>query len=133
MVKKYGDLYLSARKALRPGYGENAGVYARELLALASGKSVAALLSDRELYASEAIEEKLNDYLGRAFPAVCLAMYTIIHIIFLCQCSSQLDLDCLQTLFGYHILFDAICPHAPPPLHVLSCGTAGGPVQRQPV
>ena len=52
MVKKYGDLYLNARKALRPGYGENAGVYARELLALASGKSVAALLSDRELYAS---------------------------------------------------------------------------------
>ena len=73
MVKKYGDLYLSARKALRPGYGENAGVYARELLALASGKSVAALLSDRELYASEAIEEKLNDYLGRALAGEPLA------------------------------------------------------------
>ena len=28
---------------------------------------------------------------------------------------------------------EAICPHAPPPLHGLSCGTAGGPVQRQPV
>ena len=73
MVKKYGDLYLNARKALRPGYGENAGVYARELLALASGKSVAALLSDRELYASEAIEEKLNDYLGRALAGEPLA------------------------------------------------------------
>ena len=73
MVKKYGDLYLSARKALRPGYGENAGVYARELLALASGKSVAALLSDRELYASEAIEEKLNDYLARALAGEPLA------------------------------------------------------------
>ena len=73
MVKKYGDLYLNARKALRPGYGENAGVYARELLSLASGKSVAALLSDRELYASEAIEEKLNDYLGRALAGEPLA------------------------------------------------------------
>lgn len=73
MVKKYGDLYLNARKALRPGYGENAGVYARELLALASGKSVAALLSDCELYASEAIEEKLNDYLARALAGEPLA------------------------------------------------------------
>ena len=73
MVKKYGDLYLNARKALRPGYGENAGLYARELLALASGKSVAALLSDRELYASEAIEEKLNDYLARALAGEPLA------------------------------------------------------------
>lgn len=48
-------------------------MYARELLALASGKSVAALLSDRELYASEAIEEKLSDYLGRALAGEPLA------------------------------------------------------------
>lgn len=73
MVKNTATLYLNARKALRSGYGENAGVYARELLALASGKSVAALLSDRELYASEAIEEKLNDYLGRALAGEPLA------------------------------------------------------------
>ena len=58
MVKKYGELYLNARKALRPSQGDNASVYARELLSLASGKSVAALLADRELYASEEIEEK---------------------------------------------------------------------------
>ena len=56
MVKKYGELYLNARKALRPSQGDNASVYARELLSLASGKSVAALLADRELYASEEIE-----------------------------------------------------------------------------
>ena len=43
MVKKYGELYLNARKALRPSQGDNASVYARELLSLASGKSVAAL------------------------------------------------------------------------------------------
>lgn len=46
MVKKYGELYLNARKALRPSQGDNASVYARELLSLASGKSVAALLAD---------------------------------------------------------------------------------------
>ena len=73
MVKKYGELYLNARKALRPGEGDNASVYARELLSLASGKSVAALLADRELYASEAIEEKLNGYLARVLAGEPLA------------------------------------------------------------
>ena len=33
----------------------------------------------------------------------------------------------------YYIFLDAICPHAPPPLRVLSGGTAGGPVQRRPL
>lgn len=73
MVKKYGELYLNARKMLLPGEGENAAVYARELLALASGKSVAALLADRELYASEAIEEKLDGYLARVLAGEPLA------------------------------------------------------------
>ena len=41
MVKKYGDLYLQARRALLPTEGENAAAAARELLAFASGKSVA--------------------------------------------------------------------------------------------
>ena len=53
MVKKYGELYLEARRALRPTEGENASFVARELLAFASGKSAAALMADRELYASE--------------------------------------------------------------------------------
>ena len=73
MVKKYGELYLNARKALRPIEGDNAAVYARELLALASGKSVASLLADRELYASEAIEEALNGYLSRVLAGEPLA------------------------------------------------------------
>ena len=73
MVKKYGELYLGARKTLLPVEGENAAVYARELLSLASGKSVAALLADRELYASEAIEEKLNGYLARILAGEPLA------------------------------------------------------------
>ena len=73
MVKKYGELYLNARKALRPIEGDNAAVYARGLLALASGKSVASLLADRELYASEAIEDALNGYLSRVLAGEPLA------------------------------------------------------------
>ena len=73
MVKKYGELYLNARKALLPIEKDNAAVCARELLSLASGKSVASLLADRELYASEAIEEKLNEYLGRILAGEPLA------------------------------------------------------------
>ena len=60
MVKKYGDLYLQARRALLPSEGENASKAARELLAFASGKSVTAVLADSNLYASEQIEEKLH-------------------------------------------------------------------------
>ena len=65
MVKKYGDLYLQARRALLPTEGENAAAAARELLAFASGKSVAAVLADANLYASEQIEASLNGYVGR--------------------------------------------------------------------
>ena len=55
MVKKYGDLYLQARRTLLPSEGENASMAARELLAFASGKSVSAVLADSNLYASEQI------------------------------------------------------------------------------
>ena len=65
MVKKYGDLYLQARRTLLPSEGENASMAARELLAFASGKSVSAVLADSNLYASEQIEEKLNSYVNR--------------------------------------------------------------------
>ena len=65
MVKKYGDLYLQARRALLPTEGENAAAAARELLAFASGKSVAAVLADANLYASEQIEADLKSYVNR--------------------------------------------------------------------
>ncbi len=65
MVKKYGDLYLQARRALLPTEGENAAAAARELLAFAAGKSVAAVLADANLYASEQIEADLNGYVNR--------------------------------------------------------------------
>lgn len=73
MVRRYGDLYLDARKALRETEGENASVCARELLSLASGKSVAALLADRQMYASEQIESRLNGFISRMKRAEPLA------------------------------------------------------------
>lgn len=65
MVKRYADLYLDARKALLPTEGEQAAVIARELLCKASGKTAAAVLADRELYASEAIGEAMEDSVRR--------------------------------------------------------------------
>ena len=65
MVKKYGDLYLQARRLLLPSEGENASMAARELLAFASGKSVTSVLADANLYTSEQVEEKLNGYVNR--------------------------------------------------------------------
>ena len=73
MVKTYGELYLSARRALVETEGENAAQAARELLAFVSGKSTASVIVDRDLYASEAIEKKLNDSLARMIAGEPLA------------------------------------------------------------
>lgn len=66
MVKKYADLYLEARKALLPLEGERASLVARELVALAAHKTVAALLANRELYASEEVCNRVESLLERA-------------------------------------------------------------------
>lgn len=65
MVTKYSDLYLDARKALLPTEGQQAGLIARRLLAAASGKTEEAILSDRDLYASEETEKRVEDYVQR--------------------------------------------------------------------
>lgn len=65
MVKRYADLYLDARKALLPSEGENAAVIAREVLCKISGKSPAAMLADRELYASEEIAQQMEEAVKR--------------------------------------------------------------------
>ena len=65
MVKRYADLYLDARKALLPTEGDQAAVIARELLCRCSGKSAAAVLADRELYASEEIGAQMEDSVRR--------------------------------------------------------------------
>lgn len=65
MVKRYGELYLQARRALLPTEGEQAAVIARELLCSFSGKTPAEFLSCRELYASEEIAERMEDGVRR--------------------------------------------------------------------
>ena len=73
MVKKYGQLLRETRARLRPAEGELAAQTARELLAMASGKSVAALLTDLELYASELVEKTLLDLTERYLTGCPLA------------------------------------------------------------
>ena len=66
MVKKYSELYRDARKALLPIDGPHqAGITARELLQLASGKSAAELLSDGEKSADTSVCTALDQYLQR--------------------------------------------------------------------
>ena len=65
MVRKYSELYLDARKALLASEGQQAGSVARQLLAAASGKSQEAIIADRDLYASEEIDARLDAYVQR--------------------------------------------------------------------
>ncbi len=65
MVKKYSDLYLDARKALLPVDGMYAANMARELLCAASGKTAEAIIADRDLYASEEICARTEDFVRR--------------------------------------------------------------------
>ncbi len=55
MVKTYGDLYRQVRLELEPTEGHQAGVTARELLALASGYEPAALMGMQSIYASDQV------------------------------------------------------------------------------
>ena len=73
MVKQYGQLLRETRARLRPTEGELAAQTARELLAMASGKTVAALLTDQELCASEPIEARLGDLTERYLAGCPLA------------------------------------------------------------
>ena len=66
MVKKYGELYLEARKLLAQTEDEqSASLMARNLLCHVSGKSYEQILSQREHYASEEVSCALFDAVGR--------------------------------------------------------------------
>ena len=66
MVKKYGELYQDTRRALLATENVNdAGVLARMLVCHVSGKSQAQFLADREMYASEAVVNGVEDGLKR--------------------------------------------------------------------
>lgn len=73
MVKTYGELYLSARRALMPTEEDHAAQSARELLAFVSGKTTAGVIVDRDLYASEEIESRLDDCIARMIAGEPLA------------------------------------------------------------
>lgn len=78
MVKKYAELYLDARKALLEQEGGGAANLARELVCAASGKSAEAVISDRELYASEEICRRTEEYVRRILRGEPLA-YILEH------------------------------------------------------
>lgn len=64
-MKTYADLYLDARSTLLPTEGENAARLARALLSHASGMRIEQILADRELQASEALEQQMNELVQR--------------------------------------------------------------------
>ncbi len=64
-MKTYNDIYLNTRTVLRQRGIEAFNQEARYIVAAASGKTVAELLKDMNLYASNQIEEKVTDYTAR--------------------------------------------------------------------
>lgn len=67
MVSRYGDLYLSARRALlKQEEPQRASMVARELLRFASGKEAAELIALRDQYAPEEICIRMAELLARA-------------------------------------------------------------------
>lgn len=66
MVKTYSQLYLDARKKLlTTETAQDAGMLARQLLCHVSGKSQEYILSNRDLYASEDIANRLEALIER--------------------------------------------------------------------
>ena len=74
MVKKYGDLYLDCRRALMTQESAtDAGLMARNLLALYSGKRQEEILANREMYAGEDVCRKMEEATARLLKGEPLA------------------------------------------------------------
>jgi len=74
VVKQYGQLYIDARRRLLETEDvDSASMMARHLLAHVSGKTQAAILADRDLYASEEICQKMDAGVGRLLEGEPLA------------------------------------------------------------
>ena len=65
MVKKYGDLYLDARRNLLEKEGQFAANIARELVCRACGMTVEELISRRDLYGSEEQCQQAEEFVQR--------------------------------------------------------------------
>ena len=64
-MKTYNQLCIDARNAIRACGSENPNMEARNLVAFASGKTMGELVRDYMLYASNDIEQKVNELVGR--------------------------------------------------------------------
>lgn len=64
-MKTYNQLCIDARNAVREAGSENPNMEARNLVAFASGKTTSELVRDFTLYASDAIEYKVNSLVQR--------------------------------------------------------------------
>lgn len=64
-MKTYNDIYMAARNALRLHGVEAYNLEARILVAEAAGKSTADLLKDMNLYTTDAVENKVLEYIDR--------------------------------------------------------------------
>ena len=75
-MKTYNELYLGARNRLRLEGVEGYTLEARILVAKAAGKTTAELLRDQSLYATPAIEAKVEGYLQRRLAGEPVAYIT---------------------------------------------------------
>ncbi len=75
-MKTYNELYLGARNRLRLEGIEGYALEARILVAKAAGKSPAELLRDLKLYATPAIEQTVEGYIGRRLAGEPVAYIT---------------------------------------------------------
>jgi len=74
LVKTYSQLYMDARRALLPTEGADmASQMARTLLCHVSGKTHEQILAGRDLYASEAIDDAMEDGVNRLLQGEPLA------------------------------------------------------------
>ena len=76
MPRRYSELYITARSALRAAGVEAADVEARLIVASASGKSTAKLLRDMGIYATHAVEERTGELLSRRLAGEPVAYIT---------------------------------------------------------
>ena len=127
MVKKYGELFLRARRELKETEGENAANAARALLSYASGKSTAVLIADRELYASEEIEQKLDELVARMLRGEPLAY--VLGCWDFCGLTLEVTPDVLiprdDTMAVTELAIEA-CRTMPAPQRVLDLCTGSG-------
>ena len=75
-MNTYNDIYLSTRNLLRQSGIEGYNLEAKLLVAAASGKTVAQMLRDMNLYTSKAIEEKVMEYTARRLKGEPVAYIT---------------------------------------------------------